>query len=193
MQQISNNMLSFYKLYESLFGVKNCTYTVHVVATHLSEMRIDGPLTETSAFDYENFYAELRRSFAPGTPNPLKQIFQTVLLKRVLRAHSCNPPVYFSPKDTPLESNSIIYVFQDSKHEFYKIKEVLDSGNFMCVKIGKYPVSFNDSLPGNSVGVYGKGPITSKQTLIPRKKCSGKAIIVKNLLITCPSNILEEK
>ena len=159
-------------------------------------MRINGPLTATSAFDFENFYAELRRSFAPGTQNPLKQIFQSVLLKRILRTHSCHVPVYYSSKDTPLESNSVIYEYdnENNDHTFYKIKKILVSGQFLCCKIGKYPAVFdNVSLPWETVGVYRKGPLTSKEVILDPSETCGKGIIVGNLIITCPVNILEEK
>ena len=71
---ISNNM---YDLYEKLFGKTNCTYSIHVVCSHLLQIR-----GETSAFKFESFYGELRRSFVSGTPSTLKQMLQTVYLRR---------------------------------------------------------------------------------------------------------------
>ena len=50
---------SFYSLYQQLFGVRNCTYSIHVVGSHLIEMRYHGPLTATSAFPFESFYGEM--------------------------------------------------------------------------------------------------------------------------------------
>ena len=77
---VSNCMQKFYTLYESLFGVQNCTYTTHIICCHLLDMRLHGPLTVTSAFIFEAFYGELRQSFTPGTTDPLKQIFQKILI-----------------------------------------------------------------------------------------------------------------
>ena len=192
---ITQNMQSFYNLYETLFGVRNCTYTVHVISSHLLDMRIDGPLTETSAFDFENFYAELRRSFVPGTPNPLKQIFQNLILKRLLRGHYCNSPIHYSAKDTPLESNSFIYIYENNDHHFYKISEIRPDSQLLCLKMGKYPLSYSEypNLPWNLVGVYKKGPITNKTRIISPSECHGKALIVGKLILSCPINILEEK
>lgn len=46
----------FYKLYELLYGIQNCTYNTHLFCCHLLEIRTHGPLTETSAFKFESFY-----------------------------------------------------------------------------------------------------------------------------------------
>ena len=110
MQEVENCMSEFYTLYESLFGVQNCSYTVHVVCSHLLDIRNNTPLTDTSAFPFEIFYSELRHSYAPGTPNTLKQIFQATLLKRILGHHCCKDSIFYSPKDTTLECNSLISV-----------------------------------------------------------------------------------
>lgn len=85
---------AFYDLYEKLFSVKNCTYNVHVVSSHLLDIRDQGPLTATLAFGFENFYGELRHAFVPGTPSPLKQMMQKILLKRQLIKHQCKPKFF---------------------------------------------------------------------------------------------------
>ena len=192
---ITKTMSIFYTYYESLFGPHNCTYTVHVITNHLLDMRIHGPLTETSAFDFETFYGELRRSFTPGTTNPLKQIFQQVMLKRLLRPHVCNNKIYYSKKETPLESNSMIYVYENNQHSMHKIVDIGNSGKLICVKQGRYHVSFPElpNLPWSSVGVYKKGPLTNKQKLIEPSEVHGKVLNVADFLITCPINILHEK
>lgn len=78
-----------YKLYEAPYGPHNGTYNTHVVFSHLLDMREQGPLTQTSAYSFENFYGEIRNSFVPGTISPLKQIMKKVFLKRKLISHSC--------------------------------------------------------------------------------------------------------
>lgn len=113
----------FYTAFQQLFGEKNCTYSVHVFSSHLPQMRSQGPLTETSAFIFESFYAELRNSFQPGTVSVVKQMFQSVLLKRMLSNHVCRETIFYSEKDTSLECNSLIYVFQNNVHVIYKIKK----------------------------------------------------------------------
>ena len=92
----------FYVLFEQLFGIRNCTYSLHVICSHLLKMRQKGPLTFTSAFIFENFYGELRNSFVPGTPSPVKQMMETVILKRSLSHHCCQNTIFFSHKNTCL-------------------------------------------------------------------------------------------
>ena len=184
---------NFYTTYQSLYGKRNCTYSIHVVIAHLIQMRAMGPLTEVSAFKFESFYAELRRSFQPGTVSVLKQMFQNVLLKRMLSKHVCEEKIYLREKDTPLECNSLIYTYTNNVHVVYKIKTI-DDDNLVCNQLGNHPTNLNTSmLDWSSVGVYRKGGLSSLYSNINRNEICGKVIKVENLLITCPANILREK
>ena len=111
----------FYSLYEQLFGAINCTYNTYVVCSHLIEMRWHGPLTFTSTFPFESFYGDLRHSFTPGTQSQLKQMFQKVLVKKVLEHHCCEKTIHYSDRDTPLECNTLIYRFIDLSYHIYKV------------------------------------------------------------------------
>ena len=53
--------------YPRAYGDTAGTYNFHIVASHLQEIRKQGPLTEFNAYPFEGLYAELRRSFVPGT------------------------------------------------------------------------------------------------------------------------------
>ena len=184
----------FYKLYELLFGEQNCTYNTHVVACHMPELRALGPLTCTSAFGFESFYGELRNSFAPGTQSPLKQIMQKVLIKRAISPHCCNTSIYFSPKESSLESNCHIYTFTNDEYNFYKIMSIQD--NLMeCCKVGKYVTSFPETptLKWEKVGVFKAGEISDEIVTIDKENVCGKFIKVNDLFITCPNNVLREK
>lgn len=99
----------FYDLFEKMFHARNCSYYVHMIGSHMPEIRASGPLTLTSAFGFESFYGELRNSFTPGTSSPLKQILEKVMLKRSISAHCCEASIFFSPKDSNQESNSLVY------------------------------------------------------------------------------------
>ena len=151
----------FYDLFYDLFGATNCSYTIHIVCTHLLEIRKLGPLTESSAFGFENFYSELRQSFTPGTNAPLKQMLQNVILKRALSHHVCIKSIHYSAEDTPLECNSIIYSFRNNTHEIFKIKSV-HASFVICYKQGKFPFSLPETnLQWNKVGVYRLGSLLS--------------------------------
>ena len=187
-------MNNFYIMYEQLYGPQNCTYSVHVTNSHLLKMRESGPLTETSAFKFEAFYAELRNSFQPGTSSVLKQMFQSVLLKRMLSNHVCEETIYYSEKDTALECNSLIYVYENNAHVIYKIVSSLKD-TFICNQMGNHKATFPNTnmLNWSSVGVYKKGGLSSENVTVKRDQIAGKVLKIKNLLITCPVNILREK
>ena len=184
----------FYILYEQLYGVQNCTYSVHVFCSHLLQMRKSGPLTETSAFKFEAFYAELRNSFQPGTPSVLKQMFQSIILKRILSSHVCKETIFYSEKDTALECNSLIYVYENNVHVIYKIQSIRND-TFICNQLGNHQAEFpcTTMLNWSSVGVYRKGGLSSVDVHVKKQCVAGKVIKVHNYLITCPVNILREK
>ena len=183
----------FYQLYEKLFGAVNCTYNTHVVFSHVMEIRAHGPLTETSAFSFESFYGELKNCYVPGTPSPLKQAFKKVLLKRVL-AHCCDIPITYSNKETGLQNDTLIYVWKFNKHNLYKIVDILDD-DLICHPIVTCECSFDDvDLPWKTVGVFEFVEINYTEFVeIDKHEISGKAILVNDLIITCPLNVLREK
>ena len=194
MNQVKYCQNNFYLLYQQLYGPKNCTYSIHVLSSHLGEMRNSGPLTETSAFRFEAFYAELRHAFQPGTVSVLKQMLQNIMLKRILTKHVCEETIYFKEKDTALECNSLIYVYEHGKYLVYTINAIQDNA-FICNQIGNHDITFPETtnLNWSSVGVFRKGGISSENVIISKEKVSGKVLKVKNYLITCPCNILREK
>ena len=191
---ISQLSQQFYVLYEQLFSSKNCTYNTHVVASHLLQIRGDNPLTESSAFKFESFYAELRNSFTPGTVSPLKQMLQKIVLRRSLAHHCCQNSLFFSSNDTSLECNSLIYCFINNTHVIYSIQSI-DGDIFSCFIHGRFPCHFNDTscLPWSSIGVYKLGPLSNTIVLVKRSDVCGKVLKVMNYLVTCPQNVLREK
>lgn len=185
----------FYALFEQLFGAHNCSYNTHVVLSHLRKMRAHGPLTITSAFGFENFYGEMRHSFVPGTISPLKQIFENIMFKRALAQHSCKRTIFYSPKETALESNSNIYTFIDNEYNFFKIINI-DEDLFHCHQIEKSIATFAETPHFNwsKVGVFKAGATNENEIItITRQNVSGKFLKVDSLFITCPINVLEEQ
>ena len=196
---VNNNHLkycqkNFYVLYQQLYGTKNCTYSVHVGASHIHKIREEGPLTSTSAFRFEAFYAELRRAFQPGTVSVVKQMFQSIILKRILAKHVCEEKIFLREKDTSLECNSLIYVHENNVHSFYKIKSI-ENNNLICNQIGNHEANFENTsmLDWSSVGVYRKGGLSAVDVVIDRSSVAGKVLRVDKYLITCPNAILREK
>ena len=183
-----------YHIYEKLFGAVNCTYNTHTVFSHITEIRAHGPLTETSAFSFESFYGELKNCYVPGTPSPLKQAFQKLLLKRAVSHHCCEIPITYTPKETSLQNDSLIYVWKNNIHNMYKIVDLIGD-DLICNKIITSECSFEDAdLPWKTVGVFEFGEIDETQFIeVDKNEVSGKVILVNDLMITCPLNILREK
>ena len=184
----------FYKLFEQLFGKKNCSYNLHAFIAHLMEIRTHGPLTETSAFKFESFYGEMRRSFVPGSVSPLKQILKNVLLSRTLRKHICVNNIYISNYNTSLECNKLIYTFEKKEYSFYQVSDI-DGDIITCNKIGKYPAVFPETpnINWSTVGVFKKGGVCYTPTILNSSLIRGKLLHVGKYVLTCPKNILNEK
>ena len=184
----------FYSLYEDLFGVRNCTYNTHTMASHVQKMRCNGPLTLTSAFAFESFYGEMRQAFVPGTTSTLKQILSNVLMKRFISPHKCVQTIFYSEKDTAMECNSLIYTFSENQYKFYKICAI-DEHLFQCQEIKQLPCTFMETptLDWSLVGVFMKGETSPEKLNIHKSSIKGKIILINNYMITYPNNVLREK
>ena len=191
----------FYKNYEKMFTAKNCTYSTHIVGSHLMEIRGDEPLPAKSAFIYENFYAEMKNLFCAGTRSPLKQVFKNCFIKRQLKEHQCVSKIIYS-KMPPMdklnigkENNHSVYVLNENGHSMYNIIDEHDRNTFICTKQGKFEAKFNElkNVQWSSIGVYKLGPVCDQPIRIPKKNIAGKVIHVGNYLITCPNHVLREK
>ena len=194
LQVIEECCHAFYKLFEKLFGVHNCTYNLHVFCGHLTEIRTHGPLTETSAFKFEAFYGELRKAFVPGTISPTKQIMQNVYLKRSLSHHSCVNSMFLSNYDTSMECNKLVYTYTRNKYNLYEISDIGDN-MVTCYEVGKYDVHFDETpnLDWSQVGFFKKGALSAVPKQLNVNEISGKVLNVGKYLLTCPNNVLNEK
>lgn len=82
----------------------------------------------------------------------------------------------------------------NATHVMYKIVKVKDD-ILVCQKQGRYPTTFPEmpNLNWAQVGVYKRGALSPELIQIKKEDVSGKVIIVKDLLMTCPNNVLREK
>ena len=175
---ISALALNFYKNYEQVYGGNNCTYSIHVVGSHILQIRGDSPLTERSAFIFESFYAEMKNLFCPGTLSPLKQILKNCIVKRQIQPHSCQIPIKYQEMpqgpDTRVgkENNHSIYVLTENQHKMYSIIHDNDDNTFTCVKQGKYVAKFDElkNVYWGQVGVYKLGPLCDQPVTIKKKR-----------------------
>lgn len=195
----------FYILYEKTYGTQNCTYSIHVTGSHLLKVRGNRPLTFKSAFKFENFFAEMKHLFHPGTVSPLKQILANCFMKRLLEYHCCEKSTYYSPEKKPVpgkkfnpgkETNHLVYVHsENNKTTIYSIVEIIDDQTFRCNTQGKFAVKMQltPEYDWSKVGVFRVGPISEEDHYILKKDIAGKVLKVKNYLITCPLNVLHEQ
>ena len=193
---IEETALAFYKNFEYMFGQKNCTYSVHVVSSHILQIRGDQPLTETSAFKYENFYSELRNLFQAGTISPTKQILRNCYMKRQLEKHACERKIFYDIEKKGKENNSLVYYVDDeNEHKIFQIIKKIDENNFICNPQGRYNYKCDllSHLDWGKVGVFKAGPFSHEEIKLERRQIEGKVIRVDNLFITCSNNILREQ
>lgn len=154
--------LAFYKNFEKVYGAKNCSYSIHIVASHILQIRGNAPLTARSAFIFENFYAEMKNMFCPGTISPLKQVLKNCIMKRQLQHHQCKNNIKYSEMPSPENMNRVrqnnhsIYVLTENGHSMYNIIGKLENNTFTCKKQGKYDTKFKElkNLNWSRVGVY---------------------------------------
>lgn len=186
----------FYQLFESIHGEINCTYSIHMIGGHILDIRGDQPLTDTSAFLFENFYAEMKTLFQPGTTSPSKQIIENCYMKRQLEDHSCFRHIHFDIEKKGKENNHVIYVINETnEYEFFKIIKINDDETFTCYRQGRsiFKCDITD-INWETVGVFKVGPYTDDEEIIIRKKdVKGKVIKVHSYFITCPINVLREQ
>ena len=175
----------FYILYKKLFGSTNCSYNTHVLCSHILEMRKDNnSLTHTSCFCFENFYSSMRRAYVPGTSSPLKQILSKTFLQKIVSNHFCLTPIYYSPKDTHLQCNSLVYQYIDGEYHLFLITSIEDNMLF-CSPLGKQEHQFpRCNFNWGQVGVFKTGAISNETVQLCKSSIHGKVIRVSNLLLS---------
>ena len=198
--QITGHSHSVYKNYEKLYGAHNCTYSTHIILSHILQIRGDEPLTERSAFIFESFYAEMKNLFCPGTISPTKQVLRNCFIKRQLQGHQCTNTIKYSKMraledlNVGKENNHSVYVITENGHEMYNIID--DNANtFTCIRQGKFEAHFKElkNVKWSNVGVYKLGPLCRNPVEIPKQDIAGKVIHVDNFMITCPIHVMNEK
>ena len=195
----------FYKLFEELYGQKNCSYSIHIVPSHLLKIRGNRPLTFKSAFKFESFFGEMKNLFHPGTVSPLKQILGNSIMKRMVENHHCEKTTFFSVEKKPVpgkkfnppkENNHLIYTLnEDCQVQMFEIQEIIDFDHFRCRPQGRFQLklALTPEYKWSDVGVFKIGPLSEDNCVIHRIDIRGKVLKVNGYLITCPNNVLHEQ
>jgi hypothetical protein len=183
----------FYKNYDSLFGSQKCTYNVHIFCRHVTQLRSLGRLPNTSAACFEASFAPLRNSYAPGTQSVGKQLLEKEFLKKgQYFQHECIPTLlYFNSKSTAKSDDSII--LQKSTKDWLRIKTVSQNA-VTCTKIqsGPFEPMFGLDLTPTGVNQY-VGESLDIVIVQNSDDIAGKGILVKNVLILVPTDVLLEE
>lgn len=180
----------FIQKIRKVHGEYNCLYNFHMIL-HLDLIRQHGPLSKTSSFPYESMFSKIRDSFVPGTPNPVKQIFQTMYHRQRL-GHICKKAVSMAPHETSMTDDSLAYIFNPKGHyEFFKINGVCKETRLLeCKEI--YVLERENELPFEKIGVFIIQCISSETVLKQKADLSGKVIRVGKYVLSIPNGVLRE-
>ena len=146
------------RLVELSFGRDVMSYNLHLV-THLEDVLAHGPLAASSAIPFEGSYADLRRSFTPGTPGIPGQILSGMLI-RLSKGHSCEKPLRVTPKSkaTQKTDDSLLYRYNEScdSYSFYRVQKIAENGDMVAREVMTAPAKFGFriNLDWSKVGVF---------------------------------------
>lgn len=185
-------MHRFTTIHETVFGVEKSTYNLHLFE-HFAEIRADhGPLTETSAFWFESYYAEFKRAYVQGTMSTAKHAMKNLFLKQYTK-HKCRRKVQVICKERKRTDDTIVYT-QDLN--FFKVFEESEGG-YLAKGIVKE--EWNCQLQNHITLSFGKVgafksdmEVTNDLTHLPKESIIGKGIHISNVILAIPQNIINE-
>ncbi len=101
-------MRAWYREFEAVYGKQNCSYNPHTFH-HLPEVRKLGPLSSTAAYDFENHFNLLKKSYRPGTASIGQQALSSLLVA-ANHGHTCGRKKSVSGKVTRKSDDSWCFV-----------------------------------------------------------------------------------
>ena len=182
------------KLYLQVFGINNFTYNTHAFFKHLPQMRVDGQsLEKCSAFIFESSYSVIRQSF--GTVRSVGlQILRNILLNKYSLKHFCHHKLKLK-EDTTLNNEDSLIV--NKAGEVLKIIKFKANGVIKTKKVELQETHFyynnrTKFLNLSKCGWWAFRHISNKTVHVRKKDIWGKAILVGDAIMTCPSDTLHE-
>lgn len=182
---------AWYKEFEKAFGPDELHYNVHSFH-HLMRVRALGPLTETSAYRFEDQYGVMKRAFVPGTPSTGKQALKKCFLSLRFGKHHCRKKLHLHARHTSAV---------DDRWIFLGPKNVLRATGFNgrhvtghqvkiqhgCHLGGDFSLDFNDVLVYRVLAVDESRLVTYDISDI-----QGKCVLTGDILSVLTTNILTE-
>jgi len=185
----------FYEKFEGTFGLHGCRYNVHAFY-HIGLVRKRGPLTETSAFQFEKSYSSLKQHARLAKKSKGKHIMKKIFL-RCLGSHCCKRSIRYSSSTSQAIDDSLVYVRHPSNtYEFYKITK-LDEENKIHGALRIVTNSFIKEVKGglitlkfDDVGAFAFEGYIDEEVSVMESHISGKAVIAGKYIISIPNNVL---
>lgn len=133
--------------YEATFSEYNCTYNGHVF-NHLLKVRALGPLSDNSAFPFEDHYAVVKKNYRVGTKSIGKQAISNGLLA-LKSGHACNKRIFIGKHETRKVNDGIVFMEDGKLVTIVSSDERRLEGKTVAVQNGYFPLmglNFNDVL-----------------------------------------------
>lgn len=168
--------------------------------SHLESLReaLHGPIQLNSAFPWEDHYGEIRSSFQTGCKSTTLQIINNILFKRQAKGtkHICQPSISLRDCETHKTDDTLFYTYtEEDGFQFFKVRATPNCQEVVCSEI------IVELLPSSSYGLYLHWSLVgcfkfvsvlTQKSVMKRSSITGKAMKVKNLILTVPPAVLFE-
>lgn len=138
-------------------------------------------------------FAQMVRAFEEGTPNVMSQIFEK-LYRRIHTSHACRKKIYIGTKETQRTMNAFFYTFnkESKQFQFYKAESEFNNEAGVFARRCSTRLLPRNDFDWNLVGVHKYMYDCDEIEIIPAKDVRGKAIEVKDYLISISNGLLRE-
>ncbi len=183
--------LKWYRNYNAEFGKNNMRYNIHLLA-HLLRMRIHGPFSETSAFDFESSFAASSRAQKPGTTSVGLQSMRHSYI-RPREGHTCSKTLILRDKITARSNDTLVY----TRDGLYEIVQALESTLVVKrINVGTYFPPIKTHLEMSSIGVWKYLFTDEDHETILRTEVQGKLLAIpteeSTVMISATKSMLME-
>ena len=126
----------WYIQFQHQFGKGACSYNIHLVGSHLLEIRKMRSMTETSAFPFESEYGSLIKRIVPGTRHVGKQALVNTFLAVSRDHHSCQHKLKFNLNRKKVLAQDYL-IYDQSTLDFYALVSQTSDHLYKAVKVKK--------------------------------------------------------
>ncbi len=187
-EEVARMVHNWYAIFEGTFGKENCVFNVHTFH-HVMEVRDLGPLTETSAYRYEDEYQHLKNAYAAGTASTGLQALKNLYVA-TLSGHSCEKSIELRGRCTSQVNDRILYLRDGRILEVTTIEDDLVEGTIIPLEGGLHLIPGCDF---NLVLCFKRSKYAStspKNVATSLREVAGKVIDCCDILSVVPLNVL---